>query len=158
MSRDLIAALYETVWAVSPENDNLYALGNFVRQITSQLCEVAQLRCRFQIPALPRDVQVSSQTRHNIIMAVKEAVHNVIKHASASELTIRVAFTGGLLTVWIQDNGRGFQAASKTDGNGLANMQRRLESLGGNCVIESQPGQGTSVHLTLRIETQSSRP
>ena len=156
MSRDLIAALYETVWAVSPENDNLYALGNFVRQMTSQLCEVAKLRCRFQIPALPRDVQVSSQTRHNIIMAVKEAVHNVIKHANAAELTIRVAFTEGLLTVWIQDNGRGFQAASQTDGNGLANMQRRLESLGGNCVIESQSGQGTSVHLSLRIETAQS--
>ncbi|HWX21685.1 MAG TPA: sensor histidine kinase [Candidatus Binatia bacterium] len=156
MSRDLIAALYGTVWAVSPENDNLYALGDYLRQMTSQLCEVAQLRCRFHIPPLPRDVQVSSQTRHNIIMAIKEAVHNVIKHANASEVTIRVAFTEGLLSVCIQDNGRGFSASVRTGGNGLANMRRRLESVGGSCVIESQSGQGTSVHLGLRIETAKS--
>lgn len=159
MSRDLIAALYETVWAVSPENDNLYALGNYLRQMTSQLCEVAQLRCRFDIPALPRDVQTSSQTRHNIIMAVKEAVHNAIKHANALEVTIRVAFTEGVLTVCIEDNGRGFQADGRTGGNGLANMRRRLENVGGSCVIESQPSQGTSVHLSLRLETaKSNRP
>lgn len=156
MSRELIAALYETVWAVSPENDNLSALGNYLRQMTSQLCEVAQLRCRFHIPALPGDVQVSSQTRHNITMAVKEAVHNVIKHANASELTIRVAFTDGLLTVCIQDKGCGFPAASPSAGNGLANMQRRLENVGGNCIIESEPGQGTSVHLSLRLEPAKS--
>jgi signal transduction histidine kinase len=151
MSRDLVSALYETVWAVNPENDNLSALGNYLRQVTSQLCELAQLRCRLYIPALPRDVLVSSQTRHNITMAVKEAVHNAIKHASASEVTVRVTFAESWLTVSIQDNGCGFQAAGLPSGNGLANMKRRLEDLGGNCVVESQPGRGTSVHLRLMI-------
>ncbi|MEI9960385.1 MAG: hypothetical protein WDM76_04415 [Limisphaerales bacterium] len=48
---------------------------------------------------LPHEVQVSSQTRHNISMAVKEAVHNIIKHAKASEVTIRMAFADGFLDV-----------------------------------------------------------
>jgi len=152
MSRDLVSALYETVWAVNPENDNLYAMGNYLRQMTSQLCESAQLRCRFDIPILPREVQVSSKTRHNVAMAVKEAVHNIMKHAHASELTIRVDFTELLLTVSIQDDGCGFQASGLECGNGLANMKRRMEDLGGSCVVESQPGGGTTVHLRLRIK------
>ncbi len=152
MSRDLIAALYETVWAASPENDNLQALGNYLRQMTSQICEVAQLRCRFHIPALPREVQISSQTRHNITMATKEAVHNVIKHANASELAIRMTYAEGLLTVCIEDNGRGFQTAGLNKGNGLANMHKRLEAVGGKCLIQSEHGRGTSVQLRLRLE------
>jgi len=152
MSRDLITALYETVWAVNPENDSLYAVGNYLRQMIGQLCEPTQLRCRFHIPALPRDVQISSQTRHNIVMAVKESVHNVIKHADASELNVHVTFTHKLLTVSIRDNGRGFNLASRLSGNGLTNLKRRMKDVGGDCVIESQPGRGTSINLCLKVE------
>ena len=99
MSRDLVSALYETVWAVNPENDNLDALGNYLCQMVNQLCESTQIRCRFHVSELPREIQVSSQTRHNISMAVKEAVHNAIKHAAGSELVIQMAIIGNELTI-----------------------------------------------------------
>jgi hypothetical protein len=67
--------LYETVWAVNPANDNLDALGTYLCQITNNLCKPAQLPCRLEITDLPRNVQVSSQLRHNVAMAVKEATH-----------------------------------------------------------------------------------
>jgi signal transduction histidine kinase len=155
MSRELVSALYETVWAVNPENDNLDALGNYLCQMINQLCNQAQLRCRLHVLDLPRDVQVSSQTRHNIIMAVKEAVHNVIKHAHASEVTLLVDFTGRLLTVSIQDDGGGFQQAGDPVGNGLTNMKRRLADIGGDCSIESQAGRGTTVRMRLEIRTNT---
>jgi signal transduction histidine kinase len=151
MSRELVAALYETVWAVNPENDNLEALGNYLCQMVKQLCERTLLRCRFHVLDLPHEVQVSSQTRHNISMAVKEAVHNVIKHAKASEVTIRMAFNNGLLDVSVHDDGSGFQPAENIPGNGLTNMTQRLQHIGGNCFIESKPGHGTTVRLLLRI-------
>jgi hypothetical protein len=75
MGRELVAALYETVWAVNPANDNLDALGTYLCQITNNLCKPAQLPCRLEITDLPRNVQVSSQLRHNVAMAVKEATH-----------------------------------------------------------------------------------
>jgi signal transduction histidine kinase len=151
MSRELVAALYETVWAVNPENDNLEALGNYLCQMVKQLCERTQLRCRFHVLGLPNEVQVSSQTRHNISMAVKEAVHNVIKHARASEVTIRMVFNDGLLDVLVHDDGSGFQPADNVRGNGLPNMTQRLKNIGGNCFIESNPGHGTTVRIRLRI-------
>jgi signal transduction histidine kinase len=153
MSRDLVSALYETVWAVNPENDNLDALGNYVCQMVNQLCESTQLRCRFHVSELPREIQVSSQTRHNISMAVKEAVHNAIKHAAGSEVVIQIAITGNELIISVKDDGCGFTLNGASAGHGLSNMKRRLEDIGGNCSIESQPGQGTKVRIELLVKS-----
>jgi signal transduction histidine kinase len=151
MSRDLVSALYETVWAVNPENDNMDALANYLCQTTNQLCEQAGLRCRLHVLDLSSDIQVSSQVRHNVSMAVKEAVHNAIKHAKASEVAIHVNFSKMVLTVAIQDNGCGFRDSEAAVGNGLTNMKRRLHDIGGNCLIASQPGGGTKVEMSLTI-------
>jgi signal transduction histidine kinase len=141
--------LYETVWAVDPENDNLDALGNYLCQMVNQLCSQASLRCRFDVVELPKEIQVSSQTRHSISMAVKEAVHNVIKHARASEVKLCVGFVEGALNISVSDNGCGFNSFEHSAGSGLQNMKRRLEAIGGSCEIKSQAGQGTSVQMRL---------
>jgi signal transduction histidine kinase len=153
MARELVSALYETVWAVNPENDNLDALGNYVCQMVDNLCDKAQFRRRLRLAELPRDVPVSSHVRHNVIMAVKEAVHNVIKHAKASELSVIVDWQGSTLTIQVQDDGCGFEPSAIAPGNGLANIQRRLEQLGGNCSIQSDSGHGTTV--TMRVELKA---
>ena len=135
MSRELVAALYETVWAVDPENDNLEELGSYLCQIVNRLCDQAQFRCRFYVADLPHDVQVSSQTRHNISMAVQESVHNVIKHAGVTEVAVTIEFIDDLLTIAVKDDGGGFEPTGKSAGNGLANMRQRLSSIGGRSVI-----------------------
>jgi len=157
MSRELVAALYETVWTVNPENDNLDALGNYVCQMVNRLCNKLQLRCRFHVQDLPREIQVSSQIRHNISMTVKEAVHNTIKHAQASEVSIHMTYTGELLAILVQDDGCGFQPAADLAGHGLGNMKRRLEDIGGTCSIESLPGKGTVVRMQLIIKAAGKR-
>ena len=153
MARELVSALYETVWAVNPENDNLDALGNYICQMVDNLCDKAQLPHRLRVAELPRDVQVSSRVRHDLIMAVKEAVHNVIKHAKASELSVYVDWEGTTLTIRVQDNGCGMDPATRGAGSGLTNMQRRLEHTGGTCSFHSKPGQGTTV--VFRSDIQS---
>jgi signal transduction histidine kinase len=152
MSRELVSALYETVWAVNPENDNLDALGNHLCQIVNQLCEQGNLRCRLHLQELPREIQISSQTRHNISLATKEAVHNIIKHAHGSEVTVHIAWGNPRLEVSIRDDGCGFQLESHPAGNGLPSMKRRLEKIGGTCSIESIPCCGTTVRFILNIE------
>jgi len=151
MSRELVSALYETVWAVDPEKDNLESLGSYLCQMVAHLGHEAQLRCRLPLLDLPSDVQVSSHTRHHVALAVKEAVHNVIKHAQASELTLGVAWNGHRLTVALQDNGRGFSMKAETVGHGLTNMKRRLAELGGTCSIQSEVGRGTTVQMCLEV-------
>jgi signal transduction histidine kinase len=100
---------------------------------------------------LPATVQVSSQTRHNLVMAVKEAVHNIIKHAKASEVTLSAAYDGWTLVIGVRDNGCGFSEGHHHAGSGLGNMRRRLTSLGGRCTVDSAPGTGTLVELRLEV-------
>jgi signal transduction histidine kinase len=153
MSRDLVAALYETVWAVNPENDNLDSLGTYLCQIANHLCKQAQLPCRLKMDELPRNVPVSSQVRHNIAMAVKEATHNAVKHAHASEITLRMTFEKPELTICIDDNGVGFKTdgSGPAAGKGLNNIQQRMANVGGSCHIESHPGRGTSIQMQLKL-------
>jgi len=147
LTDDLVRALYETVWAVNPKNDHLDSLASFVCQLANQMCAQAQLRCRLEIPDLPAEIPVTSHIRHNVIMAVKEAIHNVIKHGHASEIQIGLQQTGQMLTLQVSDNGCGFDPAVVARGNGLDNMERRLRSLQGSCAITSRHGAGTKVTL-----------
>ncbi len=147
LTNDLVRALYETVWAVNPKNDDLDSLASFVCQMANQMCAQAQLRCRLEIPDLPDDVPVASPIRHHVIMAVKEAIHNVIKHGHASEIQISIQQARRVLTLQISDNGCGFDPAITVRGNGLDNMERRMCSLQGSCLVVSQPGAGTKVTL-----------
>jgi signal transduction histidine kinase len=151
MTRDLVAALYETVWAVNPENDNLDALANYLCQMGNQLCTPAQLRCRLEVPDVPPSIPLSSQVRHNLIMAVKEAIHNVIKHARASEVRLRIACESSVLSISIHDDGCGFNPPACPPGNGLGNLQRRMEDIGGSFTITSRLGAGTDVRLRLPV-------
>jgi signal transduction histidine kinase len=159
MSQELIAALYETVWTVNPENDNLDAMVDYLCQRINDLCTQAGLSCRLNISPIPKNVEISSRSRHNISMATREAVHNVTKHAKATQVTVFITFAEGILSVSIHDDGCGFQPESGSrGGHGLPNMQKRMEYIGGTCEIESVPGNGTKVHFRVAIGSQRDAP
>jgi signal transduction histidine kinase len=151
MTRDLVSALYETVWAVNPENDNLDALTSYLCQISSQLCSQAQIRCRLEVPDIPSDFLANSQLRHHLIMAVKEAVNNVLKHARATEVRIRISLESSRLHVCVQDNGRGFDPAAAKPGNGLSNIESRMKKIGGTVSVKSKLAVGTELCLEIPV-------
>jgi signal transduction histidine kinase len=95
-----------------------------------------------QLPAWP----LTAETRHNLFLALKEALHNAVKHAGATEVRIALTVDDRTLTLSVLDNGCGFDpAANSSTGNGLANMKRRLEHIGGDCEITSARGQGVKI-------------
>jgi signal transduction histidine kinase len=155
LCRDLVASLYATVWTVNPKNDNLNALGEFLCQIALRLSDQAQFACRLEVPSLPKDIEISSRVRHNLAMLVTEAIHNVIKHAGATELCLKVSFEAGVLVILVEDNGCGFDPARAPVGNGLKNMKDRLASVGGTCLIENRPKGGTTVRMQISIKKRS---
>jgi signal transduction histidine kinase len=156
MARDLVGALYQTVWTVNPENDHLEALVNFLSQLTQNLCETTGIRCRIHSGTMPSGRRVTSEIRHNITMAVKEAIHNAIKHAEATEITARVEFDEPRLLITISDNGRGFDLTTAVLGHGLGNMRQRIETIGGAFSVEHSPEPGTKIRFEVPIPTTTS--
>jgi signal transduction histidine kinase len=100
------------------------------------------------LPAGLPEWPLSTEKRHNLFMAVKEALNNVLKHAGATEVRIGLAVINAKLVITIADNGSGFLAEqARASGDGLANMKQRLERIGGRLVVETQPGAGTKIRM-----------
>lgn len=153
-TRDLVTALDEIVWAANPKLDTLEGVGNYLSQYADTVLRNAGVRCRFDIPPLLPARPISSGMRHRFMMAVKEALTNVLKHAKASEVQVRLTYTADALEVTIADDGIGFDSARATGGNGLGNLRHRLSEMGGSCTIESAVARGTSVTLRLPLPAE----
>jgi len=146
--REITRAMDEIVWTINPKNDTLDHLANYIFQYAQEYFQDTGINCRLDVPAQLPDRPVSTEVRHNVFMAVKEALNNALKHAQATEVRIGLAVTDGRMLITISDNGRGFavhQAQGK--GEGLENMKQRLEGIGGRLVLESAPGRGTSIRM-----------
>jgi signal transduction histidine kinase len=156
-ARELAIALDEIVWAVNPTHDTLDGLSNYISQYVTEIVAHSERRCRLEIPTLLPARFISSGVRHHLLMALKEALNNSLKHSGAAEVRVRLAFTDPKLAIVIADNGGGFDPCSAVSGNGIANMHRRLQAAGGACHIQSAAGEGTTVTFTLDLPPEAPR-
>ena len=156
-ARNMTRGLDEIVWAVNPSNDSLASTVNYVCSRVLERSRAAGVDCHLDVAAELPVLELSSDQRHNLLMAVTEAVTNVIKHSQAAEIWLRIHIQGGGLMICVEDNGRGMESASVAgERNGLANMRHRCEQLGGKLQIESLPGSGTKVTFRLPLKLVTS--
>ncbi len=153
-ARDTTRALDEIVWTVNPTNDSLDGLINYICKNAQDYLAVAGLRYRLDAPAQLPKAAISPETRHNVFLAAKEAVTNIVKHSGATEADIRLRLQEDGFTLTIQDNGRGpagLKEKAAESRNGLRNMRKRMEDIGGRFDIGPGPQGGTVVQLTVPL-------
>jgi signal transduction histidine kinase len=158
-ARNLTQKMDEVVWAVAPQNDSLEKFTTYTCSFAEEYLQTAKIACRLEVPAVLPEIILSSDVRHNLFLAVKEALNNVVKHAEASEVQIQIELESGKLTVTIRDNGKGFNSATSHEQNiaaggqrdGLYNMRKRMENVSGQLELESLPGGGTRVKLMIDL-------
>ena len=144
--------LDEIVWTVNPSNDTLDGLINYVCKYAQDYLAVAGLRYRLDVPAQLPATPISPEVRHNVFLAAKEAITNVVRHAKATEVWLRLRLEPGSFTLEIQDNGRGPAGLEgKQSRNGLRNMHKRMEDVGGRFAITAAPEGGALVRLTVPV-------
>jgi signal transduction histidine kinase len=156
-ARELTRALDEIVWAVNPRKDRLDQLASYFSAYAEEFLRPTDLRYRIDFPEELPDRIIPSEVRHHLFLVLKEALTNVVKHAAASEIRIRLKTAQAGLELTIEDDGRGFdQAAPDTGRNGLRNNRRRVEEIGGACDIASQVSEGTRIRVTVRLDGAAS--
>ena len=144
-------ALDEIVWTVNPSNDTLEGLINYVCKYAQDYLGVAGLKYRLDVPAELPAASITPEVRHNVYLASREAVTNVVRHAQATSVWVRLKLEPGRFTLEIQDDGRGPSGAGEKRAqsrNGLRNMSRRMEDVGGSFELGPAPERGTLVRLT----------
>jgi signal transduction histidine kinase len=153
-SRETSRALDEIVWTVNPSNDTLEGLVNYICKQAQDYLGLAGLRYRLDVPTQLPPAAISPETRHNVFLAAREAVANVVKHARATEASLRLRLQPRTFTLEIEDNGRG-PAGTKEKAaesrNGLQNMRKRMQDIGGDFFIGPGERGGTLVRLTVPL-------
>jgi signal transduction histidine kinase len=149
-AHEMVDALDEIVWAVDPGKDNLPALARYFVSYVEEYLKESNIACMVRLPMMFPSIPVSAEVRHQLFLAVREAVTNAVRHAQPGQIGFAIELDDSRqLKISITDNGCGFDPATVVTGNGLANLRSRLDSLGGHCEIIPKPGVGTTVTLTV---------
>ena len=169
-SRDLLKTMDEIVWVVNPRNDTLENLAAYLSHHAAEYFQNTSIECDLKLPRTMPEHPLSSEARHNLFLAFEEVLNNVLKHSGASRVKIEMLVNAADFEIIIGDNGRGFEVpppasakpqprngAGGRGGNGLRNLRQRLADIGGECVVRSQAGQGSTVTLRLRLKPTAVR-
>jgi signal transduction histidine kinase/ligand-binding sensor domain-containing protein len=156
-ARETTRALDEIVWTVNPSNDTLDGLINYLCKYAQEFLELAGLRYRLEIPPGLPSTPISPEVRHNVFLAAKESINNVVKHSGASAAWLKLQLNSDRFTLEIEDNGRGLKPEDTAKGrNGLRNMRKRIEDVGGFLEIGAGAKGGTRVRLTAPLSSGQS--
>jgi signal transduction histidine kinase/ligand-binding sensor domain-containing protein len=161
-ARQLTRAMDEIVWAVDPQHDTFSGLLDYISAYAEDFLRMAGIRCRMDLPNTLPALRVDAELRYNLFLATKEALNNIVKHAQATEVRLRLQVEPKTFTLVIEDNGQGLPvgsqaapAAGRSDriksGSGLPNLEKRLAAIGGRCEVRSAPGRGTRVEMTVAL-------
>ncbi|MEI7902038.1 MAG: ATP-binding protein, partial [bacterium] len=147
-ARELTSALDEIVWAVNPKHDSVSSLAEYFCLYAQKFFRGTSVRCELEVAREIPEASLNADQRHSLFLAFKEALSNVVQHARATRVCLAIFAESHMLHVSVSDDGCGMDLTAQrqhTGADGLGNMRRRLQQLGGRCELMSQPAQGMKV-------------
>ncbi|HEX4266018.1 MAG TPA: RICIN domain-containing protein [Verrucomicrobiae bacterium] len=150
-SHRMISALDEVVWMMNSRNESLSSLAAYVAAYAEDFLSKTNIVCRIEVPRSYPEKAVSADVRNNVFSSVKEAINNLVRHGKPGKVLLKISVLEDHLEIHIHDDGCGFDPQNVEQGNGLANLQHRMQRIGGTCEIQSSPLGGTTVILQLPI-------
>ncbi len=151
-AKDLVDSMGQIVWAMNPENDTLENLTAYIRAYTVDFFDESFVECIFTFPDEINTIKLTQQQRRNIFLVIKESLNNILKYAESSEVQIQLFIQSKQLHLIICDNGKGFDISqTRRFGNGLINMKKRMEEVGGEYQIQSILNKGTTTTIYILL-------
>jgi signal transduction histidine kinase len=141
----------DIIWAINPQRDSLIDLTRKMRQHAEEVFVQRGIELKFIAPDPAPDLKLGLDVRRNLYLVFKEAVNNAARHSDCARAEIELRVEEARLRLTISDNGRGFDPAARTEGNGLLSMRRRADDLGGELSLESGVGAGSRLRLTIPL-------
>lgn len=147
-SRNAMAQLRETIWAIRNEYISLDAFTAKLREYTGKICPPMNINSSVTLSGDPEKILSPSMTI-NLYRLCQEAIHNAVKHSQCSELTISIEVANGQINLTVGDNGKGFSEKDHQNGYGMKNMKSRAEEMGAGFSIETLKEKGTTISVTI---------
>ena len=148
-SQRLLDNMSDIIWNINPGNDTIEEVMSRMREYATTLLEAKNIDYTFDFPKEKMDCKLSMEVKNNMYLIFKEAVNNLSKYSRCTNAKLSLTFDEKNIHLKIQDNGIGFNQDEIKHRGGLSNMQHRAEEIKGLIKINSEPGKGTDVELTM---------
>jgi signal transduction histidine kinase len=148
-ANDVLNKMNAIIWSMNSGNDSLDNLISYIRSYVIEYFDNTPIQCKVNMPEDIPVIEITGDKRRNMFLCVKETLNNALKHSGATGITIDIAVDHSL-RVRITDNGKGIDLQNlRQYGNGLKNIARRMESIGGSFAIRNHNGTETTLALPL---------
>lgn len=148
-ANEVLNKMNAIIWSMNSGNDTLDNLVSYIRSYAIEYFESTAVLCKVHTPDQIPSIEITGDKRRNIFLSVKETLNNTLKHAQATKVTIDFEINARLI-IRMSDNGKGIDLENlRRFGNGLKNIARRMESIGGSYSIENKGGTVTTLSLPL---------
>ena len=150
-STKMLDAMADIVWTINPENDQFEKIILRMKSFAYELLGAKKIDFEFIADDDVAKINVPMEVRKNLYLIFKEATNNMVKYAQAHKAMFAIKGEKNNLTMIIRDDGKGFDLDKSTEGNGLKNMKKRASEIGAQLVIDSFPGNGTTIQLSVAV-------
>ncbi len=148
-SHSLFEETRDFIWQLDPQKDSLYEWVVHLKNFSDELFEQTEISFRIEGAMEEWDkIHLPLEWRMHLLRIFKEALHNILKHAQkCKNIILKVQCRNNLLEVILVDDGVGFEVNRVSNGEGLNNMIKRAQTIGGKLVISSEPNEGTKIRF-----------
>lgn len=147
----IIAKVNDIVWSLDNKKNNLVSLQEHFIAYAEETFQSSHIKCEIVAAKRIPKKQIKQETKKNLFLIFKEALHNIVKHANAKEVRISFSYKFRTLKIIIEDDGKGIDFENINKGNGLDTMENRMKQLQGKIQISRRHPQGTMVTYELKI-------
>jgi len=151
ISEEINLSMREILWSLNSSNDGIRHVADYCENYMTNYFAKTEIGFECQIEMENPAAELSAEFRRNILLIVKEASHNIVKHSQATKVVLEISESDLLLEVRIVDNGVGIKSARK-EGYGLSTMRSRAEKVGGVFDI-STGSSGTDIRVKIPVHS-----
>jgi signal transduction histidine kinase/ligand-binding sensor domain-containing protein len=148
-SQRMMEAMDDIVWSIKPSNDSMQKITARMREFAINVLEAKDINMQFSVEEQVYDVKLNMEARRDFFLVFKEAVNNAAKYSKATNVYIKISLKHRQITLEVKDDGVGFDVNAADEGNGLGNMKKRADAMNGQVKLQSKPGEGTTMTLTI---------
>jgi ligand-binding sensor domain-containing protein/signal transduction histidine kinase len=140
LSREVVSTMSDIVWSIDNRHDTLGSLVIRMKDFATEILQVRNIELEFSTQGIDEQTILDPALKQNIYLIFKESIHNIVKHARAGNVSVKLVNEKGEFKMIIKDDGCGFTQNGKQNGNGLRNMKRRARTVGGEFEIQNRDG------------------
>lgn len=140
LSREVVSTMSDIVWSIDNRSDTMGAIILRMKDLATEVLQAKNIELDFKVNNVPDHTTLDPAQKQNLYLIFKESINNIVKHAGATQVMVSLNNEGGEFSMIIKDNGKGFKHNGQAKGNGLRNMQRRAQAIGGTFQARNEAG------------------